>query len=258
LLDAINWLYYFATDRSERLGGRMMRIADGVFRAQYVRVEKVQNIRTHATVESIRVAVVEDDDRMRQALAFQVATAGFKAAAFASAEEFLKVPGANQFDCIVADIFLPRMNGLQLQEEVDRTVPYASIVFITGHGDLSLGMHAMRKGAVDFFEKPVNDEALLTAITRGVELSRSRRAEHAQRIEFKERHGSLTSRECEVFALITTGLLNKQVGAQLGITERTVKAHREKVMHKMGADSLADLVQIAGSLQIHANQRLPA
>ena len=113
----------------------------------------------------------------------------------------------------------------------------------------------MRKGAVDFLEKPVDDEALLSSIARGADLSRRRRAEQLQRIELEDLQRSLTSREREVFALITTGLLNKQVGAQLGTTERTIKAHRASVMNKMGADSLADLVRMAGILQIHAGSR---
>ena len=146
------------------------------------------------------------------------------------------------------------MNGLQLQAELCRTLPFASIVFISGHGDLSLEMHAMRKGAVDFLEKPLDDEVFLSSIVRGAELTRNRRAEHAQRIELERRLGVLTSREREVFALITTGLLNKQVGAELGTTERTVKAHRERVMSKMKADSLADLVRMSGILQLHSTR----
>ena len=188
---------------------------------------------------------------MRQALVFQIATAGLEVDSYASAEEFLETANANDFDCIVVDINLPKMNGLQLQEELNRTVPFASIVFITGLGDLAIGMHAMRNGAVDFLEKPIDDETLLISIARGADLSRKRRTEHIQRIELEKRHGCLTPREREVFGLITTGFLNKQAGAELGTTERTVKAHRERVMSKMGAGSLADLVRMAGILQIH-------
>jgi FixJ family two-component response regulator len=125
-------------------------------------------------------------------------------------------------------------------------------VFISGHGDLSLGMHAMRNGAVDFLEKPLDEEALVNSIIRGADLTRNRRAEQAQRLEVERRLGALTPREREVFALITTGLLNKQVGAELGTTERTVKAHRERVMSKMKADSLADLVRMSGILQLRS------
>jgi two-component system response regulator FixJ len=208
---------------------------------------------TDAETGGITIAVVEDDERMRQALHFQLSTAGFQVATYSSAEKFFEASAAMEFDCVVADIYLPRMNGLRLQEELSRTVPYVSIVFITGHGDLSLGMHAMRKGAVDFLEKPLDDGALLSAITRGAVLSRKRRAEQLQRIELEKRQSTLTPREGEVFLLITAGLLNKQIGAELGATERTIKAHRGRVMDKMNAGSLADLVRMAGILQIHAS-----
>jgi FixJ family two-component response regulator len=218
---------------------------------QSVAANGVQDIKPQAISERVRVAVIEDDDSVRQALSFQLRTAGFEVAAYSSAEELLEASDAKQFDCVVADIYLPKMNGLQLQEELNRTIPHASIVFITGHGDLSLGMHAMRKGAVDFLEKPVDERVLLSSITRGAEISRRRRAERSQLVGLEELHGSLTSREREVFTLITSGLLNKQVASELGTTERTVKAHRASVMIKMGAGSLADLVRMAGVLQIH-------
>lgn len=217
----------------------------------------VPHVKTAPTIGRVRVAIIDDDDCMRQALFFQLTSAGFEVTAYSSAEELLEAVDAKEFDCVVADIYLPRMNGLQLQEELNRTIPYASIVFITGHGDLSLGMHAMRKGAVDFLEKPIDDEALLSSIARGAHRSRTRRAEQSQRIELEELQRSLTSREREVFAPITTGLLNKQVAAELGTTERTVKAHRASVMTKMGAGSLADLVRMAGTLQIHPASKAP-
>ena len=215
--------------------------------------EDVRDITPETTSARIKVAVIEDDESVRQALSFQLGTAGFEVVVYSSAEELLEASDAKEFDCVVADIYLPRMNGLQLQEELNRTIPCASIVFITGHGDLSLGIHAMRKGAVDFLEKPLDDQALLSSIARGANLSRKRRAERLQLIELEELQRSLTSREREVFALITSGLLNKQVAAELGTTERTVKAHRASVMNKMGAGSIADLVRMSGILQIHSN-----
>jgi FixJ family two-component response regulator len=224
------------------------RVGPGTRRAKDARATA-----TDATSERIGVAIIEDDDRVRRALAFELRTAGFEVAAYSAAEELLESVDAKGFDCVVSDVYLPRMNGLQLQEELNRTVPYTSIVFITGHGDLSLGMHAMRKGAVDFLEKPVDDQALLSSITRGAQLSRARRAEQFERTELEEFQRSLTSREREVFALITAGLLNKQAASELGTTERTVKAHRASVMRKMGAGSLADLVRMAGVLHIHSS-----
>ncbi len=205
------------------------------------------------TVGRIKVAIVEDDEPMRRAIVLQLRTAGFDVEAYPAAEDLLEAVDEKEFDCVVADIYLPKMSGLQLQEELNRTVPNPSIIFITGYGDLSLGMHAMRKGAVDFLEKPVDDQALLSSIARGANLSRARRTEQSERTELGKLQSSLTSREREVFALITTGLLNKQVGAELGTTERTVKAHRASVMSKMRAGSLADLVRMAGILQIHAS-----
>jgi FixJ family two-component response regulator len=216
-------------------------------------VKDVDYIRTDAPDRRVKVAIIEDDEQARKAIAFQLRTAGIEVAAYSTAEELLESVDAIEFDCVLADIYLPKMNGLQLQEELNSTVPNTSIVFFTGYGDLSLGMHAMRKGAVDFLEKPVDDQALLRSIARGTHLSRTRRAEQFERTDLEELQRSLTSREREVFALITTGLLNKQVGAELGTTERTVKAHRARVMSKMGADSLADLVRMAGILHIHSS-----
>lgn len=212
--------------------------------------EVVHETNLGATTETIRVALVEDDEPFQRALVFQLGTADFQVVPYNSAEEFLNDTDATAFDCIVVDNFLPRMNGLELQAALYSAVPFASIVFISGHSDLSLGMHAMRKGAVDFLEKPLDEVALVSSIIRGAGLTRKRRAEHAQRIDLESRLDALTPREREVFALITRGLLNKQVGADLGTTERTVKAHRERVMIKMKADSLAGLVRMSTILEL--------
>jgi FixJ family two-component response regulator len=195
------------------------------------------------------IAVVEDDESVRRALLRQFSSAGFHAVGFGSAADF-KHAAHDLFDCVVLDVQLPMMDGLQLQAELKRDLPCASIVFITGHGDLSVGVHAMRQGAVDFLEKPVDDDVLLESVRRGVELSRKRRAAQARRVDLERRYQLLTRREREVFDLVTCGRLNKQVGAELGTTERTIKTHRGRVMEKMSAESLAELVQMATILGI--------
>jgi FixJ family two-component response regulator len=199
----------------------------------------------------IKVGVIEDDGSVRRALERLLASAGFSVAGYGSAEDFLAAPDCRALDCIVADVQLPRINGLQLQTELKRIAPAAALVFITGHGDLSVGMRAMKEGAVDFLEKPVDDKALIGAIRTGAERCRRHRIDYARQAELQELFGSLSKREREVFALITQGLLNKQVGYELGTTERTVKAHRARVTEKMGAESLADLVRMAEVLRIH-------
>jgi FixJ family two-component response regulator len=210
----------------------------------------VSKIETPSTTEPISVAVVEDDENFREALVFQLVTAGFQVAACPSAESFLESSRSEGYDCIVADICLPRMNGLQLLAEIKQSVPFVSIIFVTGRGDISIGVQAMREGAVDCLEKPIDDQTLLNSIKRATDLYRTRRAEDIRRLELRQREGTLTRREHEVFGLITSGLLNKQVGATLGATERTIKTHRGRVMNKMSADSLADLVRMAEILRI--------
>lgn len=202
--------------------------------------------------EGAYVAVVDDDERVCKALCFQLGTVGFKVASYSSAHEFLSSADATRFDCVVADIFLPRMNGLELQERLGSVSEFASIVFVTGRGDFSIGMQAMRAGALDVLEKPVDEETLVGAIRRGVEVSRASRMEHSQRLELERRYCSLPDRQRQVFILITAGFLNKQVAAELGITERTVKVHRERLRQKMGADSLAELSRMAEVLRVHS------
>jgi FixJ family two-component response regulator len=197
-----------------------------------------------------RVAVIEDDESTRRALIRQLNSAGFEAIGFGSAADFVRAPSHELVDCVVADVHLPAMDGLQLQAEIKRLAPHVSIIFITGHSDLSVGLTAMKQGAVDFLEKPVDDEVLLESVRRGAELSRQRKTVEAQRADLARRYESLTPREREVFNLVTSGRLNKQAGAELGTTERTIKAHRGRVMEKMGADSLASLVQMATMLGI--------
>jgi len=202
-----------------------------------------------------RVAVVQDDDRSREALAFQLSAAGFAVASYPSAREFLADQDAGNFDCVVSDIFPARMNGLELQERLREAANCVSIVFVTGRDDLSIGVDAMRAGAIDVLEKPFDEKALLTAIELGVQRSRMLRFEHAERLELERRYRSLPARQREVFTLITTGLLNKEVGARMGISERTVKVHRERLRARMGADSPAELSRMAVVLRIHPSSQ---
>ena len=218
---------------------------------QDIRLATVSGVETPAPTTGASVAVVDDDERVREALAFQLNTAGFRVVSYSSGHEFLTTENASDFECVVADVFLPRMNGLELQDQLRETCEFVSIVFITGRSDMTIAVHAMRAGAVDVLEKPFDDEALLAAIVRAVQRSRAERREYAQRLDLERRFGSLPARQREVFKLITDGFLNKQVAAELGISERTVKVHRERLRRKMGADSLAQLSRMAGILQIH-------
>ena len=202
--------------------------------------------------EISNVGVIEDDQRQREALAFQLSTAGFRVSSYSSAESFLESAKLDDFDCLVSDICLPKMNGLQLLVVIKELAPFLAVIFITGYGDMSTGVQAMREGALDCVEKPIDDSTLINSIARGVESSRAQRSEHMRRLELERRQASLTPRERQTFALITAGLLNKQVGGQLGPSEGTIKKHRGRVMKKMGADSLAELVRMSEILRIHS------
>lgn len=200
--------------------------------------------------EAVSIAVIEDHDSTRRALARQIRSAGFHVFDFPSAIDFLRAPERDTVHCVVADVHLPLMDGLRLQEELRATLPHLSVIFLTGHPELAIGIRAMKLGALDFLEKPVDDRTLFEALERAIEVSRERRNSEVERKELERRFALLSPREREVFALITRGLLNKQVAAELGTAERTVKAHRGRVMEKMGAESLADLVRGASILGI--------
>ena len=209
------------------------------------RANDARDIPTEPTTKRTRVALIEDEESVRQALSFQLRTAGFEVTPYSAAEDLLEAADAKEFDCVVADIYLPKMNGLQLQEELNRTIPHASIVFITGHGDLSLGMHAMRNGAVDFLEKPIDDQALLSSVARGAELSRRRRAQRLQLVELEELQRSLTAREREVLKLLAEGKTVRAAAAVLGLSSKTVDAHKFNLMRKLGIHNKAELVMWA-------------
>lgn len=210
----------------------------------------VAETETPSTVAPVTIAVVDDDQHFREALVFQLATEGFRVSSYPSGEGFLGSFRFKGYDCIIADICPPALNGLQLLAETKRSVPFVSIILVIGRGDISIGVQAMREGAVDCLEKPIDEQALLNSIRRATDLYRTKRAEDQQRLELQQHESTLTPREHEAFGLITGGLLNKQVGATQGATERTIKTHRGRVMSKMCADSLADLVRMAEILQI--------
>jgi FixJ family two-component response regulator len=196
------------------------------------------------------VFVVDDDISVRESLELLIQKQGWRPKTFSSAQQFLDCPRAPVPNCLVLDISLPGLNGLDLQKRVAVERIDTPIIFITGYGDVPKSVEAMKAGAVEFLTKPISHEALLGAIRQALERSRLALAREAELRVLRDRYASLTAREREVMGLIVSGLLNKQAGGELGIGESTVKAHRGQVMQKMRADSLADLVKIAAKLRI--------
>jgi FixJ family two-component response regulator len=194
------------------------------------------------------VFVVDDDVSVRESLELLISGAGWQPETFASAQEFLARPRVLAPSCLVLDVALPDLNGLDLQKRVAANRIDMPIIFITGYGDVPMTVQAMKAGAAEFLTKPFGDDVLLSAIKHAIERSHAALRHEAEIQELRDRHASLTRREREVMALVVSGLLNKQVGGELGISEITVKAHRGKVMRKMEAGSLADLVTMAARL----------
>lgn len=196
------------------------------------------------------VYVVDDDTSVREALEGLIREAGWWPWVFASAGEFLSHPRVPRPSCLILDVSLPDLNGLDLQQRIAADRADMPIIFITGYGDVPMTVRAMKAGAVEFLTKPFDDEALLNAIRGALARSRTALVEAAGMQALQGRYASLSGREREVMALVVSGLMNKQVGGELGISEITVKAHRGRVMRKMEAGSLADLVNIAARLRI--------
>jgi len=196
------------------------------------------------------VFVVDDDVSVRESLELLIQSAGWQTETFAAAREFLARPRLLAPSCLVLDVSLPDLNGLDLQQRIAGDRVDMPIIFITGHGDIPMSVQAMKAGAVEFLTKPFGDEVLLSAIGGAIERSRAALGDQVEVGALRDRYGSLSSREREVMALVVSGLLNKQVGGRLGISEITVKAHRGRVMRKMKAGSLAELVTMAARLGI--------
>ncbi len=200
-----------------------------------------------------KVLLVDDEPSVRRALSRLLRAAGLEVESFSSAQDCLATLRAEGGpSCVVADLRMPGLSGLDLQEQLQKRGLDLPIVFISGRADLASGVRAMKGGAVDFLEKPVSDRDLLEAIRRALERDQEQRAQRAEREMLEGRAADLTPREREVFTLVASGLLNKQVGAELGATEKTIKVHRARVMEKMQAGSLAELVRMADRLGLRS------
>jgi len=198
--------------------------------------------------EEAIVLAVDDDASMREALSRLFRSVGMRTQIFASAEDFLRFERPDAPACLVLDVRLPGLSGLELQRELaDREIP---IIFITGHGDIPMSVEAMKAGAVEFLTKPFRDQALLDAIHQAIERDRANRKRRAEIVELRARYDLLTQREREVLAHVVSGLLNRQISAELGTSEFTIKIQRGRVMQKMRAASLAELVRMAERLGI--------
>jgi len=200
------------------------------------------------------VFIVDDDLSVRRTTERLVRTAGFNVQAFASGREFLNRARPDGPACLILDVRMPGLDGMQLQRELTQSGINIPIIFITGHGDIPMSVRAMKAGAVEFLTKPFRSHSLLEAIHSAIERDRSAHQERSQSEELRGRYEQLTAREREVMALVVTGMLNKQVAGELATTERTIKFHRANLMQKMQVESLADLVRVAGKLGVSSKR----
>jgi len=198
------------------------------------------------------VYVVDDDSSVREAIKSLIMSVGLRVETFGTAQEFLKSTRLDAPGCVVLDVRLPGLSGLDLQRELAAHGIDLPVIFITGHGDIPMSVRAMKAGALEFLTKPFRDQDLLDAIQQALERDRSARQQRLETAELRERFDSLTAREREVMALVVSGLLNKQIAGELGTSEVTIKIHRSQVMKKMDAGSLAELVRMTEKLGIPA------
>ncbi len=202
-----------------------------------------------------KVFVIDDDESIREALQSLIRSVGLNVETFAAAQDFLHGPRPDMPSCLILDVRMPGLSGLDLQRELAQANIHIPIIFITGHGDIPMSVRAMKAGAVEFLTKPFRDQDLLDAIHQALDRDRLARDQQAESAELRERSHLLTPRESEVFTLVVKGLLNKQIALQLGISEITIKLHRRQVMEKMQAGSLADLVRMAEKLGASGAER---
>jgi FixJ family two-component response regulator len=205
--------------------------------------------------ESEPIVIIIDDDPLYRASAERlVRSVGFKVQSFESAREFLSSRRPNVASCLVLDVRMPGLSGLDLQLELAKVGLQIPIIFVTGHGDIPMTVQAMKAGAVEFLAKPFRDQALIDAINQAIARDRVARRQRSRNMELHRRYESLGPREREVFKCVVSGMLNKQIAAELGTTERTIKFHRGQIMRKMEVKSLAELVRIAGALGIASGE----
>jgi len=200
------------------------------------------------------VFIIDDDRGMRQSIQDLVESVGLRAESFATGEEFLKRKRTNEPSCLVLDVRLPQMSGLDFQRQLAETGMQIPIIFVTAHGDVPMSVRALKSGAVEFLTKPFRDQDLLDAIQQALQRDRAAQEQQAEIHDLQERYGELTAREQQVMALVVSGMLNKQIASEIGASEATVKIHRGQVMHKMQAGSVVDLVRMADKLKLSARK----
>lgn len=207
------------------------------------------------SIEPPVVFIIDDDASVRKALTNLLRSVGLRVEAFGTAQEFLTMKRPDGPGCLVLDVRLPGSSGLDLQRQLVESGIQLPIIFITGHGDIEMSVRAMKAGAVEFLTKPFREQVLLDAVQHAIERDCEACAQRAALTELRDRYQSLSPREREIIALVVRGLLNKQIAGELGTTEGTVKVHRAKVMHKMQADSLADLIRMAEKLGVSITEQ---